>query len=61
MELNEWCPLSGMTKHCYTDCAWFVEGGCAMVMLNYIDNKLDLVQDAVNTLNETIEKIDFSS
>lgn len=49
-----------MGKLCNANCAWFVEGECAITMLNYIDNRLDSVQDALNSLEDTIDKIDFS-
>lgn len=58
MDNKKICPLMG--KSCNTDCAWFVEGDCAITMLSYIVDSLDSVQEAVNALEETIDKMDFS-
>lgn len=52
------CPM--MKKECRQDCAWFVEGGCSVIRLNDIADQLDFVQDAVNTLEETISKKNFA-
>lgn len=55
---NMFCPMT--KKECRQDCAWFVEGGCSIIRLNDITDQLDFVQDAVNTLEETISKKNFA-
>lgn len=57
-EKKKMCPL--MEKSCDANCAWFMEGDCAMEMLHYIENRIDSVQDSLNDLVDTIDKIDFN-
>ena len=54
----EWCPLT--KEDCKKSCTWFREDGCAIAVLHDIANSLDLVQDAMNALQETIESKDFT-
>lgn len=53
-----YCPLT--REECKIDCAWFVEGDCAIIRLNNITDQLEYVQDAVNALEETISKKNFA-
>ena len=53
-----YCPMT--KEECKTDCAWFVEGECVIVRLNNIADQLDYVQDAVNALEETIQRKNFA-
>ena len=52
-----WCPL--MNNECRSDCTWYVVGECSVIRLNEIANQLDFLQDAVNALEETIQKKNF--
>lgn len=52
-----YCPMT--TKKCREDCAWYVEGVCAVSRLNDIENQMEYVQEALNNLEETVAKKTF--
>ena len=54
----ELCPI--LKSDCTTQCALFREDECAFAKLHDIVDNLDYVQDALNALQETIDKKDFS-
>ena len=55
-----WCPLT--KSDCKEECAWFVQGGCAITRLHDIGDKLEEVVEVVNcleSLEQTIKNKEF--
>lgn len=30
---EKWCPMADLCKRCVSDCAWYTDNGCAIMMM----------------------------
>lgn len=30
---KKWCPMADLSERCASDCAWYTDGGCAIMVL----------------------------
>ncbi len=64
MELDVYCPLTGLKMHCTTACAWYTDDDCNFGNLYHMANKisdiaeqLEEIRDGIDDLNSAVGNI----
>lgn len=50
----QWCPV--IKTECVVECAWFVQGECAMVALHQLGNDVEELVEELKISNDTLVK-----
>lgn len=52
------CPMT--KEECTDDCAWFIEGGCAVLGVCGVSEHLESLEECIQDLEDIIRKKDFT-